>query len=116
MPPRITRMSTAAGISIRTLPRSRRESATVRLAGDVVAERIDDLGVRRRDREPIAEPSDERQREGGHRIGDAERDPVATNERTVTGPLDRHTTWIPAVFGDRLAGGGGAGVGGALAV
>src|SRR3954452_13209377 len=75
---------TAAGMSINTVPFSRARAVLVTadgLARHVIAERIDDLGLRGSHDEATSETADERQRECGDRIGHGEGHVIAPRER-----------------------------------
>src|SRR3954447_2216471 len=91
--------STAAGMSIRTVPRCwSLRSTTDGLAGDVVAERIDQLAVGRGYVEGVAEAADEGKRERRHRIGHGEGDPIAPAEGIGrVGTVDRCPIRVAAV-------------------
>src|SRR3954468_14860870 len=94
-----------AGTIISTEPRSRRSPIAHRLAADAVPERIDELRVAGRDGDAVAEPTDERQRDGGHDVRRAEGDTVAADELVfVRGPPQLEPFRVAPLAVDRAAG------------
>src|SRR5581483_407080 len=95
--------STAAGISMRTEPRS---ATAGRLTRDVVAERINHLAVAGANVESVPEAAHERQRHRGNGVRHGESHPLAPLEgRRAGGAAHRCSSRVATVRRDRIEGG-----------